>query len=432
MLLLEILKKFLSKNLKSSAPVLLAYSGGVDSSCLFDLLMKYKENFQLDLHVVHINHGWRKESDIEEKIIKEKMAKLKITFHYKKFALDKTKNLENESRIQRLKFFNELYKKFNYQALIFAHQKDDLAETVLKRLLEGANLYSLTSMQEVAKFQDMIVWRPLLQVSRKDIFEYNDVNKIEYFLDKTNEDTKYLRAKMRKDIFPYLQKNFNKEILGNLAVLSSYSLEINNYLEQNTKHLFNSLSQNFLGTCVDLNDAKALLEIKYVIKKIANQKNIEISRDVLAKLSNWILEKKPNLKLKLKNAFIYADRGYLFVLKDDLKTFNQKSLLSIGSFDFGPWTVTVKNVDKVSFHSSWKNVFRDEIVIYIPEDKYFISYPEPNKKLKKIWENNKVPSFLRRIFPVVYKDDKMVYDFLSGMKIKLNNNKILQISLKSK
>lgn len=432
MQLLEILKNFFYKNLKSKDPVLLAYSGGVDSSCLLDAILRCREELSIDLHVVHINHGWRKESEIEAKIIKEKLKKFNIPLHYKKFKKVTQKNLENESRNMRIEYFKFLYKKYNYQALILAHQKDDLAETVLKRVLEGANLYSLTSMQDVASFNEMIVWRPLLKVCRKDILDYNESNNVEYFLDRTNDDTKYLRAKMRKDIFPYIQKNFNKEIINNLASLSSYSLEINNYLEEKTKHFFANLNENSLGLFIDLNEVKSILEIKYIIKKIAQSKNIEISRDVLNQLSSWIFEKKPNLNIKLKNANIFVDRGFFFILNEIFKAPNEKVSLSKDILNFGPWVVNIKKVNQVENNSSWKNLFKDQIFVYVPEDKYIIGYPDSNKKLKKIWENCKVPSFLRRLVPIVLKNDKIVYDFLSGRKNTLKNKNILQISLKLK
>lgn len=429
---LVILKNFLYKNLNSNKPVLLAYSGGVDSSCLLDLIVKCKSEMKIDLHVVHINHGWRKESEIEAEIIKEKMSKLNINFHFKKFDIQSKKNLENTSRNMRLDYFRFLYKKYNYQALILAHQKDDLAETVLKRMLEGANLYSLTSMQEVAKFNEMVVWRPLLGVSRNEILAYNNSNNVEYFLDKTNENIKYLRAKMRKDIFPFLQKNFNKGITDNLATLSSYSLEINNYLEERTRSFLNNIQESLFGSCVDLNEVKALIEIKYIIRKVALSKDIEISREILNQFSNWIFEKRPNLKIKLKNANIFADRGYFFVLKENIKIFDEKLLLSGSSMNFGHWDVGIKKVDKVENNTCWKDLFKNQIVIYVPDDKYIMQYPNSNKKLKKIWENNKVPSFLRRLIPVICNDNNIIYDFLSGRKAPLNGKNILQISLKIK
>ncbi|EKE20909.1 MAG: hypothetical protein ACD_7C00430G0001, partial [uncultured bacterium] len=277
-----------------------------------------------------------------------------------------------------------------------------------------------------------VVWRPLLKVSRKEILDYLHSNNIEYFLDKTNENIKYLRAKMRKDILPYLQKNFNKEIIDNLVNLSLNSLELDDYLKRKTKSFFKNLTENSFGACIDLNELSELLEIKYIIKQIAFSKNIEISRPVLDLVSSRILEKRPNLRLKLKNCAIYADRGYLFVFKHDLKSFNDKILLADDCFDFGLWKVIIKKNVQKNENSCWKEIFKDQINIYVPDGKYFMCYPVQNKRLKKIWENSKVPSFLRRIIPVISNDNKDIYEFLSGRKLKLNNRNILQISLKLK
>jgi tRNA(Ile)-lysidine synthase len=429
---LEIIKKFLYKNLNLKRPILFAYSGGVDSSCLLDLLLKCKNEIPFEMHVVHIDHGWRKESKKEASIIKEKMKKLNICFHLKKIEIKSSKNLENVCRNMRLDFFKYLFKKYNFQALILAHQKDDLAETVLKRVLEGANIFSLTSMQEVSTFEKMTIWRPLLAISRKDILSYLNENNIEFFQDATNENVKYLRVKIRKDILPYLQKNFNKKIIDNLVAMSSYSLEVNNYLQKKIEPYLSKMHSNSFGIYIDLNEINEFLEIKYIIKKIANLRNIDLSRDLLSKLAFWILEKRSNLRLKLKNADVFADRGYFFIIKKDFESFNEKLLLEIGVFYFGPWQIEVKKTDQSGLNSSWFDFFMNKLNIYIPEDKYFIYYPSQNKKLKKIWENNKVPSFLRRMIPVVCNENKVTYEFLSGRKLQLKGKKNLQISLKLK
>lgn len=427
--LFDILKKFLDKNLDLKKPILLGLSGGVDSSALLDLLLQYKNNYPLDLHVATIDHGWREESFCEAEIIKKRMKKLNITFHFKKLNLKKEGNLENVSREERFLFFKKLSKKYNFQAVLLAHQKNDLAETVLKRLLEGANLFSLTSMSKTSKFDGMTIWRPLLDVSRKELISYLKKNKITYFNDATNENTKYLRAKMRKDIFPFLQKNFNKQILDNLKILSIRSTDLDSYLETKLQHFFNKLKKCPLGVCIDLKDVKHILELKYILKKISFDEKIDLSRDIIEQLSFWLINKKANLRLKLKNANLFADRGHFFILKKDFNSFKTKVLLKEGVLNLGPWLVIIKKVNKMSKNSSWQDLFSNKLEIYVPKDKYFITLPSTDKRLKKLWENAKVPAFLRRHIPALYNEDKVAYDFLSARKTKLNNNEIWQISL---
>lgn len=427
--LFGVLKKFLAKNLDFKKPILLGFSGGIDSSALLDLLLKYRDVYTLDLHVVTIDHGWREESTIESEIIKKRMKKLNITFHFKKLKLKKAKNLENASREERFKFFKKLCTKYDFGALLLAHQKDDLAETVLKRVLEGANLFNLTSMSEISKRDSMTIWRPLLEVSRKELINYLKINEITYFSDPTNENTKYLRAKMRCDIFPYLKKNFNKQIENNLKTLSIRSKELDTYLETKLKPFFSKLKQLPLGVSIDLNEIEHALELKYILKKISNKQMVDLSRDVIDQLSFWLLEKKANLRLKLKNANLFADRGYFFILKKDFKLFNTKTLLKEGRFNLGNWQVEIQKVNKALKNSTWQDFFNNKLTIYVPKDEYFIALPKADSRLKKLMQNAKVPSFLRRHIPVLYNKNKDTYDFLSAKKTKLDNNEIWQISL---
>ncbi|NGX34596.1 MAG: tRNA(Ile)-lysidine synthase [Candidatus Anoxychlamydiales bacterium] len=446
--LLKNLKKFLSKNLDFTKPILLAYSGGTDSACLLDLLLKVKDEYKIDLHVAHVDHGWRKESGFQALEIKEKMKELKISFHLKKLKmapikldpirLEPKKNLENESRNQRILFFKSLFKKYKYQALITAHQKDDLAETVLKRFLEGANIFSLTSMQKVSKFDDFLIFRPLLDVKKTDILAYLNQNKINYYIDSTNKNTKFLRAKMRVDIFPFLQKNFNKQILDNLAQISSYSLELNNYLESKTVKIFDKMKISPFGLYIDLNEVNQSLELKFIIKKIAKLKDLDLdlSRHILEKLIFWILQKKPNLRVNLKNAKIFVDRGSFFILRNNYNSFNEKILVKPGCFDFDNWQVQVsriKNDSNIDYSQScWQCLFINELIIYLPENKYYMTYPASNKYLKKLWENYKIPSFLRREVPIACSEGGETYEFLSGKRFKLNTENIFKIVIKLK
>ncbi|NGX62617.1 MAG: tRNA(Ile)-lysidine synthase [Candidatus Anoxychlamydiales bacterium] len=431
-MLVKKFKIFLDEHLDSSKPILLAYSGGSDSSCLLNLLLKVKNEYKIDLHIAHIDHSWRRNSAFEASLIKDRMKKLNIAFHLKKLKFTSKKNLENEARDQRLNFFKVLNKKHSFQAIIFAHHKDDLAETVLKRFLEGANIFSLTSMKKVSTFDDLTIFRPLLDVNKDEILSFLKQNNISYFEDPTNSDTKFLRAKMRKDIFPYLQENFNKQIKDNLAVLSSYSNELNEYLETKLSPILQKISHNSIGLYIDLNDIDQILELRFILKKIAIFQKIDFSRNILEKIIKALIQKKANFKIFIKNANIFVDRGYLFIINKELKLLKNKALIKQNLFDFGPWQIKISKVKKAKTNSSFKDLFSDKLSLYLPEDKYYISNICPDKKVKKLFENYKVPAVLRAFCPVIYSQNNKVYEFLSGKKMQLNNKNILEIEIKLK
>ncbi|MBN2478815.1 MAG: tRNA lysidine(34) synthetase TilS [Parachlamydiales bacterium] len=425
--LLNNLKDFFDKNYLKSGPVLLALSGGSDSRCLFELLKKIKDQAGIELHIAHVDHSWRQVSEKEAESLKKEIEEIGLPFHFKKLKILKENNIEEYFRNERYSFFKSLFEKHKFEALILAHHKDDLVETILKRLFEGSNLYNIHPMKEVSFLESIKIFRPLLNVSKKDILKYLHENNIAYFSDLTNEDTKYLRARMRKEIVPYLNEKFQKKIDDNLVALSSNSYELNEYLSKKTSKFLKNLKKNKFGVFLDCNEIKEIVEVKYILKKISLAEDIDLSRDILNKMTSFLLEKKANQKILLKNATIYIDRGCFFIINDIYDKEEKRRLLK--NFKFGPWELKVTNVKKIDSPSSWRDFFSKSLTLYVPEGKYNAVFQKKDKRLKKLFENKKVPAFLRNTLPVLYDEKSMPYDFLSGKNINKNFKQFLKIEV---
>ena len=129
---------------------------------------------------------------------------LKLPFHLKTLNPQTlVGNLEAACRNERLKFFKELSKQHGYQAVILAHHADDQAETVLKRVFEGADLTCMGGLKEKSEINGLSVWRPLLNVSKNDVLIWLQQHGHVAITDKTNLDPKYLRGRCRIQIIPY-------------------------------------------------------------------------------------------------------------------------------------------------------------------------------------------------------------------------------------
>ncbi|MBP9841745.1 MAG: tRNA lysidine(34) synthetase TilS [Simkaniaceae bacterium] len=215
--LLQIVRDFLRPRLKGG-PVLLAYSGGGDSTALFHLVLKYREIYPLDLHVAHVDHGWREESEREALLLKDACP---VPFYLHRLKVDPMeKNLEDRCRNLRLAFFYEIYQMLGAEALLMAHHANDQAETVLKRIFEGGSLHGILPDRDI---EGMRVLRPLLGVQKKELIAYLEKEGISYFTDPTNEDERFLRGKMRKSIIPLLEEHFGKGIVAPLCRLAERS-----------------------------------------------------------------------------------------------------------------------------------------------------------------------------------------------------------------
>lgn len=224
----QILKKFLSCHWVPGRPLLLACSGGPDSKALLYLLIEAKQFFNLDLHVAHIDHGWREESGTEAEALKKEVERLGLTFHLKK--MENVEQKEGTARAGRYVALTEIAQYIDAQAVLLAHQMEDQAETVLKRIFEGATLSSCRGMKEVSCNEKLVLWRPLLSVSKKELMEWLQNLNISYFTDPTNLDPKYLRGRLRTSIFPFLEKEFGKSIVKNLCLLGKRAEKLEEHL----------------------------------------------------------------------------------------------------------------------------------------------------------------------------------------------------------
>ena len=142
------LRRFLRAHYSQGRELLLALSGGPDSQALFHLLVEFRYPFR----VAHVDHAWRPESAKEAKALEELCRQHKIPFHLKTLNPDEMQgNLEDACRQERLSYFQELSTQWNCQAVVLGHHADDQAETVLKRLFEGASLEKLAGIRSVGR-----------------------------------------------------------------------------------------------------------------------------------------------------------------------------------------------------------------------------------------------------------------------------------------
>jgi tRNA(Ile)-lysidine synthase len=229
-LLLKNVKDFLKIHYRPPAPLLLGFSGGPDSTALLHLLRATSTPF----HLAHVDHGWRESSAKEAQELQALASRLGIPFHLK--VVDsmnpQSGDLENRARELRLNFFSTLVQEGGFQALLLAHQADDQAETVLKRVLEGSSLFALHGLQAVSMLRGMQVWRPLLGISKADLTLWLEKRGVIALEDPSNSDPRFLRSRMRQRILPQLEKEFGKQVRNNLLRLAEESSSIAAFIEK--------------------------------------------------------------------------------------------------------------------------------------------------------------------------------------------------------
>ncbi len=414
-------KSFFEKHYIKNRPILLGYSGGTDSSVLLDILIKLKNELSIDIHVAHIDHGWREESSLEAEKLKVKIEKNNLIFHLKKIEVPKVGNLEEACRKMRLDFFKDIYKKYDCQALLLVHQADDLAETVLKRFLEGANLANIGAMEPISAYEGMQLWRPLLFTDKSKITAYLKENGIEYIDDQTNYNEKFLRAKMRQSIFPELSRTFGKEIKNNLVRLSKYSHELKKYMDRKTDKVFQNILIGPFGRMMDLSEIEEDFELRHILKRFFFLEKTEVTSDGIDKMIEALKLKKAGKAFVFEARKVLIDRGYLFIIEKKTLHLDKISVLKEGSQTIGDLEIRIENCLEQDRFSDWKDFFLGNGLIYIPKAKYKIKSLEENRIIKKYYEKKKIPSFFWSLGPILSDDNGIFFDFLSGKTKKKNS-----------
>ncbi|MCM0606094.1 MAG: tRNA lysidine(34) synthetase TilS [Xanthomonadaceae bacterium] len=202
------------KNAGFSLPIdshiLCGVSGGSDSIALTHLITTYGHKIAPQgVTILHVNHAWRAgESDQDEEFVKELANKLGADFITRRLKREsqftKGASPEERARTYRKEIFEKVSKESNNALVLTAHHQDDVAETVLWKLLTGAPSHEWGGIN----FRSGVECRPFINVTKKEIIQYLKEEKLTYRTDSTNSNPKYLRANMRKNIVPALDRVF--------------------------------------------------------------------------------------------------------------------------------------------------------------------------------------------------------------------------------
>ena len=219
--------------------VLLGLSGGADSVCLFLMLLKLAEEWELTPVPVHVNHNLRGEEALQDQKFCEELCrqhKLSLTVVSEpvaEIAGAQGWTLEEAGRCVRYEAFARIAREQQCNKIAVAHHKDDQAETVLFQLFRGSRLKGLSGME--AKNGNLV--RPLLCVTREEIETYLEENQQSFCIDSTNLEEEYTRNKIRRRIVPEA-KEICAGAVEHITELAEYAGQVEKLLDRLTEELF--------------------------------------------------------------------------------------------------------------------------------------------------------------------------------------------------
>ena len=232
--------------IKPSGHIVLGLSGGPDSVCLFHVLMKLSERYGWSIHPVHINHKLRDKAADADQYYTEELCKKAgcscrtVVCDCRELAEREKITSEEAGRKARYEAFAQMAEELKKRGIpqdniciAVAHNADDQAETILFRLLRGTGTDGLSGIRyRRTDNRGNLIVRPLLSVTREEILEYCRVQNLNPCIDETNRQPLYTRNRIRLELIPYLEKEYNPSIKDTMIRLGRAAAEDSDFLKE--------------------------------------------------------------------------------------------------------------------------------------------------------------------------------------------------------
>ena len=222
--------------------MVVAVSGGPDSVALLTLLAWHRDAQGWKIHAAHYNHRVRgRASDRDEAFVSRLCRDLKIPLktghrrlskHSEPPAKARAASLSEERlRDMRIRFLMRAARSLRATHVALGHQRNDVAETFLMRLLRGAGADGLAVLPPLASREELFWVRPLLPFPRAEVEAWLRLRKIPWREDLTNRRVDKFRNRIRHELLPLLARRYNPRIVEELARAAEILREENNYME---------------------------------------------------------------------------------------------------------------------------------------------------------------------------------------------------------
>ncbi len=270
--------------LEKGDKVVLGVSGGPDSMAMLDLFLRIREEWRLSLFVVHVNHLFRGIHAVRDaQTVEAFCADNAIAFYrfdYPVEVLSKEwgMSFEEAGRKVRYESFEKVRREVDANRIAVAQNRNDQAETILMRIMRGTGIDGLKG---VPMKRGQFIIRPVLFLSRDAIETYCAQRALPICRDHTNDETIYTRNKIRHELIPYIEENFNERIMEGLYRLGVLVSKDMDYIETSLDRVLDEMGIDLtLQTPIPLADFNGLHEalksrvLRRILKELTGLKDV--------------------------------------------------------------------------------------------------------------------------------------------------------------
>ena len=467
--MLEKVERFCQANqlLPKGAGILVACSGGPDSLALLEILWRLRLRYQLRIAAAHFEHGIRGEASVADaRFVQNFCAQQGIPCYLGAAdvplaASRSGESLEQAARTLRYAFLEEKRRAHGLDLLAVAHHADDQAETVLMRILRGTGTAGLAAMRPRSGSDGHII-RPFLGVTKREIQSWCEQEKLQPRLDATNELPDCTRNRLRLQLLPQLERDYNPELARGLCQLADVAADEADYLEQQVTACWQddryvrlvpelALSQSALQS---LHPALQRLMIRrFWLRVSGSGKDLGFVHTEL--IRQQLLNGTTGSQQQLPGGFtVQLAYGWLTCCRGDgagrLSQAEQDSVIMplklTGTTCLGKVCVTARMLDVAALpvHTGPREFFMDftggseALVLRYRQPGDWICLPSGRKKLKELFIDDKIPREARANWPLLATGNEILWVIgkrrTSHFPVNQNilNKKILYLTLEKR
>ena len=371
-------------NLDKNKKYVVACSYGPDSMALLDAAIK--EN--LKIVVAHVDYRKRNVSFFEQKSLEKYCKTRNIRFYVLDLlGVEHKGNFQQWAREKRYDFFKEIARKEECDAVLVAHQEDDLIETYLMQKNRG-NFSKYAGISRENEINGVMILRPLLSYSKQFLKDYDDENKIPYSIDESNLKNDYTRNKIRHEIVEKMNENARKNVIFEIEKANSTSKKIEIIRKKDS--------------FIKLNYEEILLILNHFMDQINEH------RDISRGFASEIVK---SFKTRATHRIQITESFALELDYDDIYFLNTKKLRNYNCEFFNKFENSFLEIDFSGGTIDRKIDLKNKKLIVKNCDKkdvYIIC--NYSCKINRLFIDWKMPLFLREIWPGIYDEKgKLVY-----------------------
>lgn len=275
--------------------IVVAVSGGADSVALLHVLLALRPTLKLALHIAHLDHSLRQGSSEDAGFVRDLGARcgLPTTIERRDVGAICERqgwSLEDGARRLRYEFLLEVARRNSAGCVALGHTADDQAETVLMRLVRGTGLTGLCAIPIKRRLDDN-VWlvRPMLEVWRREVTAYLQEAGLAHREDPTNDDRRFIRNRIRRELLPLLEQDYNPNIKKALAHLAEQSRWDYAYLQEAAGRQWKRMAKGRTPEQVALSVAMFRRQPKALQRQLVRQSVLRIRGDLAAfEFRHWL------------------------------------------------------------------------------------------------------------------------------------------------